>query len=213
MFSMQQPEDTTPPVEIIFGEGVNRIRTAKRLSQRLLARFLTDRGMPVDASAVSRIESGARSVRLSEALTIAEVLGVSLETLIENPKTPSQAFEFLRRDANYSMTNLGQAATNFMESFMEARRFLVRHPELLVELEDDEFGSPASADEYFDWIGRRMDRNRDKVKSHVVTADQKEADELMALAVRFISGFASPEPRQEDETGEEDLDGLDPEKA
>lgn len=37
--------------------------------------------MPADASAVSRIESGERSVRLVEAFTIARVLGCSMADL------------------------------------------------------------------------------------------------------------------------------------
>ena len=69
-------------VEQDFGRRVNELRTQLGLSQKDLAGKLTDAGMPVDTSAVSRIEKGARALRLAEAITLARVLGVKLDRMV-----------------------------------------------------------------------------------------------------------------------------------
>lgn len=71
-------------IDDYFGKSVRAYRTSEKLSQRAFAGRLTSAGMPVDAAAISRIESGERSVRLQEASVIAGVLGVPLVSLIED---------------------------------------------------------------------------------------------------------------------------------
>lgn len=78
---MQQPP-TRPTIEQRFGQAVHEQRTLKGWSQREFAERLTDAGIAVDASAVSRIENGTRALRLVEAVVIADVLGQSLQTLL-----------------------------------------------------------------------------------------------------------------------------------
>lgn len=77
-----QPELTT---EQAFGQAVRAHRAQKGWSQRQLAELLEPVGIDVDASAVSRIEKGTRAVRLSEAVILAQVLDVPLETLLVPP--------------------------------------------------------------------------------------------------------------------------------
>lgn len=81
---MQQPQ-TDLTTEQAFGQAVHAHRVQKGWSQRELAERLESAGVGVDASAVSRIEKGTRAVRLSEAVILAQVLDVPLETLLVPP--------------------------------------------------------------------------------------------------------------------------------
>lgn len=65
----------------IFGESVATVRGLKGLSQRQLCGLLAELGFGIDPPALSRIESGSRSVRLSEAASIAEALEIDLSAL------------------------------------------------------------------------------------------------------------------------------------
>lgn len=62
---------TYEEIESEFGRWVRDQRKEARISQAELA---ARSGLPIDASAISRIESGDRSVRLSEAVAIAGAL-------------------------------------------------------------------------------------------------------------------------------------------
>ena len=69
----------------ICGEQVRELRVnyPERLSQRALADKLQLIGIDVDKNAVQRIESGRRFVTDIELKAIAEVFGVSVESLIK----------------------------------------------------------------------------------------------------------------------------------
>ncbi|WP_367582408.1 multiprotein-bridging factor 1 family protein [Tsukamurella tyrosinosolvens] len=58
-----------------FGEAVRESRTGLGLSQRALAAKISDLGVPMDATAVTRIENGQREPRLTEGITLAKFLG------------------------------------------------------------------------------------------------------------------------------------------
>jgi transcriptional regulator with XRE-family HTH domain len=70
-------------IEQRFGLEVANRRRSVRMSQKTLAELLTSAGLPVDASAISRIEKGTRALRLSEAHLVAQRLGFSLDDLSE----------------------------------------------------------------------------------------------------------------------------------
>lgn len=210
MFLMQQPLKSTPTVEQSFGAQVHYFRTLQNISQREFAQRLTERGMAVDASAVSRIESGARAIRLSEALTIAEVLDVDLDMLVEGTRSPSQEFRSLRYSANHAMNRLGTDVVDFLESFKEANRYLQQHPELLSDLGDKTLGRPKSVQDYLEWVGRRMDQIHVEDPEEMVSVrDEKEAEALKQLVERFVSGFISKKP----EADEEGISGIDSEEG
>lgn len=67
-----------------FGASMKALRIERGWSQRDLASQLINKRMPVDASAVSRMESGARSLRLSEAGLVAEALGVTVSDMLSD---------------------------------------------------------------------------------------------------------------------------------
>lgn len=109
--------------------------------------------MNVDASAVSRIEKGTRSVRLVEAAAIASALGVSLGVLVRERKSPSAELRSLRMEANAALRKLGPEIWGALISIWQVMDHLERHPELLREVE----GEPATVTEYLAGVSERLD--------------------------------------------------------
>lgn len=69
--------DETPTASDTFAERVRAARLAAGLTQQQLCDRLKDEAaVRLDTSAITRIESGRRDPRLSEALAIAAVLGL-----------------------------------------------------------------------------------------------------------------------------------------
>lgn len=104
MSSVQQ--QSSAAVDTRFGAAVSAGRQVRRLSQRDFAVLLTRLGMPVDASAVSRIEAGTRSVRLREAEVIAQALDMNLGALLLGDETTESQF---RASLDRSAIALGTA--------------------------------------------------------------------------------------------------------
>jgi transcriptional regulator with XRE-family HTH domain len=67
-----------------FGKRVRDERERREWSQEELAKRLTDKGIPVYASTIAKIESEKkpRATRLGEAAGIADLFGVSLDSLL-----------------------------------------------------------------------------------------------------------------------------------
>lgn len=68
--------------EAVFARRMRQVREAAKMSQTRLAELLAERGIKIDPTSITRIEKGARGVRLEEAVAIAEALGVPLEELL-----------------------------------------------------------------------------------------------------------------------------------
>ena len=68
-----------------------RLQLPEKTSQRKFADLLQIRGLDLDKNAIQRIESGARFITDIELKTIAQVLNVSCDTLLDiNISHPSQ---------------------------------------------------------------------------------------------------------------------------
>ncbi len=138
------------------------MRTARNYSQRAFAERLTNKGMRVDASAVSRIEKGTRSVRLVEAMTIAEVLDVPLDFLTSGARTPAQQLKHLRTDVNLRLDVVRDELASAAGSIDDLLNYLADHPELLPEVsgegegDDGEDRPAASVEDYVNGICRRI---------------------------------------------------------
>jgi transcriptional regulator with XRE-family HTH domain len=61
----------------VFRERLREVRRLKGWTQQQLADVLTDAGLKLDATAVTRLERGTRGVALDEVVAIAAALGVS----------------------------------------------------------------------------------------------------------------------------------------
>ncbi|RLZ02888.1 hypothetical protein CWC38_08715 [Kocuria tytonicola] len=74
---------------------MRELRAQRGYSQKRLADELTAGGVELDASAVSRMEKGTRSLRLSEAMAVAEVLSTTLDRMIVTDRGDSSVREAL----------------------------------------------------------------------------------------------------------------------
>lgn len=214
---------TTPasPIsqEEAFGRAVAFWRGHRELSQRQLADRLTARGMRLDAPAVSRIESGSRSVRLTEAMLIAEVLDLELDALVGFALSPAQQLHRLRRAADSAMNELEPLLQLWLSRLATVREFLDEHPELLANLPDAEGEvRPDAPDEYFDWVKRRLgklavsaqtaEKQRSRIENEmiVVVESEEERDDLVELAAAYARAQVLvltevPEPMTSTEAG------------
>lgn len=164
--------------------------------------------MPVDASAVSRIEKGTRSVRLVEALMIAEVLEVDLDFLVSGSKTPSQEFQALRRRTDAALRALIDPVVDASFALWETEYHLEKHPELLASLSDPELSGPSSPDEYLSWVADRVERWQVAEDDYVITESEEEADRLVDVITRLVkrhvgTKYAVTESGQHGEHSEE----------
>ena len=67
----------------ISGKQIKKIREAKNITQAELSAQLQIKGHKIDDSGVSKIEHGTRRVLDSELKSIAEILGVSANKLLD----------------------------------------------------------------------------------------------------------------------------------
>lgn len=191
MFLMQQLENPHSPEES-FGLAVSVFRSANKMSQRDFAAKLTEKGMQVDASAVSRIEKGSRSVRLVEALTIAEVLQVDLDLLVSGSRTPSQELSTKRRRTNVALRALEEPITRVAFALRDVQRLLHEHPDLLNTLEDETLPAPENPEAYLDWVATRAERWTVLPEDHVATSTDEEADRIVEVISRLARSRIGP---------------------
>jgi len=172
------------------------------MSQKQLADRLTERGMRVDAPAISRIESGGRSVRLTEALLIADALDTELEALATYARTPAQRLSRMRRLADIAMNELEEPTADFLNRLLDVRAMLHRHPELLSSLPDEKGTvQPDEPDDYLDWVRKRIEgplRVQGQMDEDalgilldsgqaVVVPDRRSKNELVELMAQFAA--------------------------
>lgn len=155
MFPVEH-EEVTP--EYLFGKKVARFRTEDGMSQKKLAEELTRKGMSVDASAVSRLEAGKRALPLAEIYTIAEVLGVSVKSLI--PAMPNSKVEFglVSVAADRAWLGMGANGARLVDATADIVDRLEENHELLSILKDRDGNSPGSPSEYVAWVVQNAER-------------------------------------------------------
>ena len=68
----------------ISGDRIHQARTAMRLSQSELAARMQVKGVIIEREAISKMETGDRFVTDYELRAFAEILGVTVDHLIEN---------------------------------------------------------------------------------------------------------------------------------
>jgi len=74
-----------PQLESVVASNVARLRQAESLTQEQLAYLLRVHGLPWDRATVAGVETGRRKVRLTEAVVLCAVLGVSMADLVAPP--------------------------------------------------------------------------------------------------------------------------------
>jgi transcriptional regulator with XRE-family HTH domain len=123
-----------PSIESRFGDAVLKGRQALGLSQKTLAHRLTERGLAVDASAISRIEKGGRAIRLSEAEVIANALGFTLAD-VEQALDPQDDFERRREAIGHALFAALQKCIDVADELDGLAWLVERHPEVMSSLD------------------------------------------------------------------------------
>jgi transcriptional regulator with XRE-family HTH domain len=198
---------TSESPEEAFGRAVAYWRNLRHLSQRQLADRLTARGMRADAPAISRIESGARSVRLSEAVLISEALELELEALVSASRSPAQQLHRLRRLATFAMRELEIPLATFLGRLIDVQLILTSHPELIASLTDVGDASAIDLpDDYLDWVKLRIQeiargRSTPEKMRRIVAAGQavvvptiQARDELLDVISLFAAAHVLVDP-------------------
>lgn len=212
MLNMTRSELKTPDER--FGEGVSEARALRGLSQKGLAAALTSRGFKVDASAVSRIEGGTRAVRLSEALIIANVLGVDLAVLLDgtdlSPRAELRRARQLEREGYY---RLRDPLLHFLNGHLWVYHELIQHPELLDTMPGGGGATLDRAEDYFGWAARQVSvRERDAqledergAADYVLYRTEAERQGLLQVAAAYADVvLAHVEPDQARSGGDAD---------
>jgi transcriptional regulator with XRE-family HTH domain len=78
-----------------FGQQLKRMRDEKGWTQPQMADLLSKKGIaPMHATTIAKIEAGARSVRINEAVGIADLLDVSLDALLRRQRHDDTTLTF-----------------------------------------------------------------------------------------------------------------------
>lgn len=90
-----------------FGTRVRTLRKNLEKSQQDIAEALAARhGLNLHQTAVAKIEAGTRPVKLTEALAIADVLGVHVDELLDRPQDSSAADQQLRAELHARLSEV-----------------------------------------------------------------------------------------------------------
>ncbi|QIK82635.1 helix-turn-helix domain-containing protein [Sanguibacter sp. HDW7] len=81
--------------DALIGANIAKFRRLAGMSQAALAEKLEERGLPLAQSAIAKVELGKRSLRATEAVEIAAILGTDLNALFGSPL--EEAITRLRR--------------------------------------------------------------------------------------------------------------------
>ena len=176
------------PIENRFGEAVLDGRHRQGLSQKALADLLTERGLAVDASAISRIEKGARAIRLSEAAIIADVLGFSLADL-ERTRDPQDDLARLQNSIEAGLNASYLGAYQVSTAMDEIDWILGNEPQLLESLGD--FGSTlTSFSQYVKSVEDAWYKKHDMASAVGYAFESIEVRNAVSSLIRNVAGLA-----------------------
>ena len=108
-----------------LGKRIKDLREGKQWSQPQLAEKLADRKTPMHATTIAKIEAGTRSVRINEAVALAEIFDVTVDGLLgrSTPDNSALVFELVAllghaRDVTYW---IDKARTDSLDIAAQAR--------------------------------------------------------------------------------------------
>lgn len=105
-------------METHFRKRLKDERDRRGWSQEELAKRLGERGVAVHASTIAKIETDARAVRLDEAAAIADLFGLSLDTLLGR--------KAVEDDQGHAMNVLAEEAQRLVSDLSQIRDRLDR---------------------------------------------------------------------------------------
>lgn len=113
-----------------FGVAVAKARSAHGWSQRVLADRLSQRGLRVDATAVSRIESGSRSLKLGDAIKVADALDVELDALVTRSRSPLDQWFALQRASDRALAALEVPLAHLVQHILTMIDYAAANPDV-----------------------------------------------------------------------------------
>ncbi|MFJ5108145.1 MULTISPECIES: helix-turn-helix domain-containing protein [unclassified Glutamicibacter] len=104
-------------IKVEFARRLRQERVAAGMSQTELARRISEcLGTAVDGSAITRIESQGRSVKLEEAVAAAQALGVPLAVLVSGESPAEARVDELRRRLELQQNRADAAEAEFRQA-------------------------------------------------------------------------------------------------
>ena len=102
-----------------FGERLRTERERRKWSQAQMATMLADRGVqPMHPTTIAKIEAGDRSVRINEAVEIADLFEMSLDTLVGRATAnPGSDLALVLRDVIDTAMTLWEQQAGIREVF------------------------------------------------------------------------------------------------
>ncbi|WP_338371927.1 hypothetical protein, partial [Enterococcus faecium] len=157
-------------------------------------------------------EKGARSVRLTEALIIADVLNLELSMLVSSiDMSPGAELRRIRRAATEAYHQLREPLQSFLQGYLSVYDHLVENPELVAEVEVEGVGI-ASPAEYFALTADRIweleasaqaEHRRDIDLDYAVARDNAASVGIRRVMDAYVDAVViSPEERQQLESAQ-----------
>lgn len=174
-------------IESAIGKTVSELRKRKKITQKEFAESLTEIGMSIDASAVSRMEKGERALKISECLMIAEALEVDLSSLLGRMKTPKQELREGVISEESARAKMGEAAWDWFYAISEVQWVLQRKPELAPLISTD--FSPGSS--YLEWLANNLSQleyvhDHFGDEAYIYAKNTKEREQMLALVAAYF---------------------------
>lgn len=110
------PDAENLPWEPAFVHRMKQKRQREDLSQTELAKMAAAEGLPFYQQTIQRIENGARPIRLNEAVVLAELLGSSLDEMVQ-----SETAQTARQEMSYAAMKIANYQTE-LEGDLLARK-------------------------------------------------------------------------------------------
>jgi transcriptional regulator with XRE-family HTH domain len=83
-----------------FREQLRAERDRRKWSQAHIAKLLSDKGIPMHPTTIAKIEAGDRAARIDEVTAVADLFGVSLDTLLGRRAKPRSDLVYTLRDVS-----------------------------------------------------------------------------------------------------------------
>lgn len=176
-------KDEIRGIEKTIGAQINTLRKMRKLTQKQFAERLSERGMPVDASAVSRMEKGDRALRVAECLIIAEVLETDVSMLLRGIQTPAQELSENRKFSDFSLQAMSDRVWDWLTFLMVAKWSLEDQPELASTIGE----GFSEGDSYLPWVSKRLrqlpwddsESPDEPAAAAIIVRDNQERQELL----------------------------------
>ncbi|TFH56832.1 helix-turn-helix domain-containing protein [Glutamicibacter arilaitensis] len=189
-------KNQTGAIEKAIGAEIAKIRKERGLSQKQFIKKLSDNGLFIDASAVSRLERGDRALRIAECMIIAKSLEISVAMLLRGVQTPEDRIKELAQQADLELTAARDRLWAGLATHYEVKLSLERNPELLDAMSDDyDLESP---EDYLPMVAKELSLyepiSRKPSQHPLGVRDEGDMDQLLECALAIAKKMIAINP-------------------